>query len=170
MVMKTRLILLTCAMLVSIFSFEAKAQKNEYPGKLPVYGFITADGKKCKEGVVKIYDGNTLISEMATDKKGYFEMGLDMNKYYTLEFETEEMLTKRLSINTVVEKKNAKPVPFECYIDLVPLEKFDGKDISTLDFPVAIVKYNAKKRMFEPSMGYTMSMLQEYNKLTVSED
>lgn len=164
---------LTFAMsLILILGFNpksTKAQMDAIPGKLPVYGQITANGKKVKDGVVKIYEGNSLWREMEANKKGFFEIGLDLNKHYTFEFESEGMLTKRLAVNTQVEKRNAKPIPFECYIDLVSMDKFNGKDVSTLDFPVAIVKYNAKKRLFEPSLAYTMNMLKEYDKLTAEE-
>lgn len=168
--MKTVLTLATC--LTFIFTMgmnKANAQMDAIAGKLPVYGQITAEGKKVKEGTVRIYKGNEVWQEMTTTKKGYFEIGLDLNKHYTFEFETEGMVTKRIAVNTQVEKKTAKPIPFECYINLMSTERFEGKDISNLDFPVAIVKYNAKKRLFEPSLAYTMNMLREYDKLAATE-
>lgn len=171
MIMKTKLSLLLTILLISgLFQINAKAQSSSTERELPVMGFVTAEGKKSKEATVKIYEGNTLWKDIEADKKGYFEIGLELNKHYTFEFMTEGMLTKRLAINTMVEKKTAKPIPFECYIDLVPLEKFNGADVSTLDFPIAIVQYNAKKRAFEPSLQYTMNMLKEYDKLTVSAE
>ena len=169
--MKTALTLVTCLTFVFSMSFnKASAQIEPIPGKLPVYGQITAEGKKVKEGTVKIYQGNILWKELETTKKGYFEIGLDLNSHYTFEFETEGMIPKRISMNTQVEKKNAKPIPFECYIDLVGTDKINGQDISNLDFPVAIVKYNAKKRLFEPSLTYTMNMLKEYDRLVMNEE
>ena len=93
-----------------------------------------------------------------------------MNSHFTFEFITEGMVTKRISVNTQIDKKNARPIPFECYVDLVGEDRFEGKDISNLDFPVAMVQYNAKKRLFEPSLGYSMNMLKEYDKLANNEE
>jgi hypothetical protein len=134
------------------------------PGFLPVFGMVTLNGSKVKTARVNVYDGNQLAMEVATSKKGEFVTELALNKHYTLEFMADGAVTKRIAINTYVENKNAAPVPFDCFVNLVHMEQVAGKDISTLDFPVAMVKYNEKKRAFEPQLGYSMNMMKEYNK------
>jgi hypothetical protein len=169
--MKTHLKLSALIGLMLCIAFPAaQAQMEATPGQLPLYGQLTSNGKKLKEGLVKIYDGNTLWKELETNKKGQFSIGLDLNKYYTLEFCSEGTMTKRITVNTELEKKKAAPVPFEAFVDLVPMEEFQGKDVSNLDFPIAIVTYNPKKRLFEPSLAYSMNMMKEYDKLTASEE
>ncbi len=166
---KTSLLLLIVAITANVNI--SNAQEETKPGFLPVYGVITVNNSKVKEAKVNVYDGNQLVQEIPASKRGEFATDLALNKHYTFEFLAEGAVTKRIAVNTYIEKKNAPPVPFDCFVYLVLLEQVEGSDISILDFPVALVSYNEKKKQFEPQLGYSMNMMKEYNKaLSANKD
>lgn len=139
------------------FSQELDATMN----KLPIYGQITQSGKPAKNVKVTIYSGNEVLEEFVL-KRGIFEVMLNLGNYYTIEVSAEDCLTKRLVLDTKVEKKNLKPAPFDCAIDLIPVAMIGNNDPSMLDFPVACVIYDSKRRSFEPIMEYSMNMMKLY--------
>jgi len=159
-----RYVYILLAAIVVLSSAQVQAQPESKSGFLPVFGTITKGGKKAKEAKIRVYEGNNLWTEFEANSKGNFESMLELNKYYTFEFISDGAVTKRIAVNTSVENKGLAAIPFKCFVDLVPDEKVEGSDTSTLDFPVAIVRYNAKKRVFEPDLEYFMNMMKEYDK------
>jgi len=147
------------ALSVSLVSFsqELDAAMN----KLPIYGQITQSGKPAKNVKVTIYNGNDVLEQFVS-KRGIFEVMLNLGHYYTIEVSSDGCITKRLALDTRVEKKNLKPAPFDCAIDLIPVAMIGKNDPSLLDFPVACVIYDAKRRSFEPIMEYSMNMMKLY--------
>jgi len=145
---------------LSVFSQELDATM----GKLPIYGQITQSGKTAKNVKVKVYNGNNLMEEF-TSKRGIFEVMLDLGHYYTIELSAEGYITKRITLDTKLEKKNVKPSPFDCGIDLIPLTALGNTDPSLLEFPLAYMTYDSKRRSFEPIMEYSMNMMKLYGRV-----
>jgi hypothetical protein len=100
-----------------------------------------------------------------TAKRGEFDIMLDLGHYYTIEVEAEGYVTKRVAFDLIVDKKTLKPPYFDCAVDLIPQTMLRGKDASVLDFPIARIAYDPKKRTFEPVIEYSMNMMKLYGEV-----
>jgi hypothetical protein len=147
-----------------------QAQPTNRPGFISVFGTVTKGDKKDKEAHVRIYEGNNLWADFNVNSKAYFESMLELNKYYTFEFSSNGAISKHVVFDTSVQQNGFIPVPFECYVDLVPSSLFPDADVSILDYPISIVRFNAKEKYFEPDMRYTANMMKEFDKAMANKD
>lgn len=126
-------------------------------------------GNDKAEGVtVSIYDGNYLVSESKTSRNGKFAVDLAKNKHYTVQFDKDGFMTKRIVIDTEIGedgKDNVKTFKF----DVGLIKRESGKDYSILDFPIAIIKYHAESNQFYYDNKYTEHMLEAQKDIEKSE-
>ncbi|MGB0422817.1 MAG: hypothetical protein ACPGED_00775 [Flavobacteriales bacterium] len=132
---------------------------------VPLLGIVTEEGKKCKDAVVQVYDGNDVIQEFLTPANGRFKLTLEFNHYYTLKISKNGMVAKVLAVDTRVKSTRVTVPVYECDIDLIPSSLFIGMNTSILDFPMAIVRYNRRKGEFEHNEDYTAHMRTAYEEL-----
>lgn len=110
---------------------------------------------------IRVYQGNELIEILPVQKKGRFSVMLAKNQNYTLEFEKEGFLTKRVHFSTHAPDEVKKVAPFEFAIVLIEKEKIAGVESQGLDFPAALIRYNPKSGRFEDDNLYTKKMILE---------
>jgi hypothetical protein len=115
-----------------------------------------------------LYDGNYLVSESKTSWNGKFSIGLAKNKHYTVQFDKDGYMTKRIVIDTEIgedDRENVKTFKF----DVGLIKRESGKDYSILDFPIAIIKYHPESNQFFYDNKYTEHMLEAQKDIERSE-
>ncbi len=148
---------------------------------LPSYGQYTAsmDTVECMhvvglaidnnipvDGVtVKLFKGNEEMEceEVSSVAKHDHHFSFDLlgNQYYTVQISKEGYVPRSVGISTevpknfVISETNPKTV-FEFEVDLFKLKK--GADDYYTDFPIALVRYEPKKKKFERSESYTYKL------------
>lgn len=143
------------------------AQIEKVSGGLPVIGAITEDGKRCENAQITVYESNQVVNSFKTPRNGSFQLLLMPGKYYTLDVTKDGYVAKRISFDTEMnDKTNSVPV-YECDLDLVPQVLFQGMDIGMLDFPMAIVEFDARSRSFTHNEKYTTHMRKTYEQLII---
>ncbi len=143
---------------VLYFGLQSFAQQQD-----DYYATFTAliydeNGKKLKNAKIKIYKENEVIVEAVTKKNGKVTFDILLGAYYTLEISKDGYISKRIAIKAY--DKNAKPmydaIPFKFATELIKIKT--KVDFDDLEFPVAILEYDAHKDEFEFVKSYTQQM------------
>ncbi|MEM7291745.1 MAG: hypothetical protein AAF412_15480 [Pseudomonadota bacterium] len=158
----TRIITL---LVLTFLVFDSTAQLAKVNGGLPVVGLVTQEGKRCKDALINVYDGNKLVNQFQTEKNGRFQLLLHTDKYYTIEVIKDNYVTKRVAFDTDMGNRRIDIPVYECDLDIVPQALFAGIDIDDLDFPMAIVSYDQGSRTFGHNEVYTSQMRTTYEEL-----
>lgn len=84
-----------------------------------------------------------------------FKFVLDVNEYYTIEVSKPGFVTRSIVVSTELPQTvNPKPI-FTYGFEVTLFKEKAGVDDYYLDFPVALVGYNKKSKVFENSKNYT---------------
>ena len=158
----------TLQTLIAILFLSTVVLAQEEPNELRIKGVTTFGdiyGAKEKLGDVsiKIYEGNKYLGTFYTDEKGKYDFTLPLNKYITLEFVKENFISKRFVYDTHTPVISEKYKVFE--VQVVMIDKISGVDYEELDFPIAHVRYDAKKKDFDYVDKYTDKMLAKQDKV-----
>lgn len=131
-------------------------------------GDVYTDNEKAADVTVSLFDGNYLVSESKTSRSGKFSIDLAKNKHYTIQFDKDGFMTKRVVIDTEIgedDRDNLKTFKF----DVGLIKRESGKDYSILDFPIAIIKYHSESNQFFYDNKYTEHMLEAQKDIEKSE-
>tara|TARA_R110002049_G_scaffold20846_11_gene76629 strand:- start:600 stop:1085 length:486 start_codon:yes stop_codon:yes gene_type:complete len=123
-------------------------------------GNILIDGKKAKDVKVKFFDGNDCFLEYETKANGKFIFVGECEKYYTLQFEKEGYVTKRVIVKTFNTEELdyiTKVYKFDVSLE----EKKSYLDYSEHDFPIAIFEVDNDLKGFDFDKQYTSQRLEE---------
>jgi len=127
-------------------------------------GKVITESKKDNKVLIKLYEGNKVVSKYQTKRNGKFIMNLERNKKYTLEFAQTDYITKRIMIDTKVNPKEAASAKeFKFDVSLIKAEK--GINYSSLDFPIALIEFEQVLGQFNYNKAYTERMLEEQERL-----
>lgn len=120
---------------------------------VPVHGRVLVDGKTTDGYVVHLFKDNVEMGEVASNKKGRFELELDLDQTYTLELVKEGFMRKYIYLDTSVPKDLVQYPSYEC---TVGLEKNAASNIDPFyrDFPSAIIRYDAELGGFNHNEHY----------------
>jgi hypothetical protein len=131
-----------------LFSGSFMAQEivnHEFSGK------IFVNGKKAKDVTVKVFDGNDCFSVYKTRGNGKFVFTGGAEKHYTLQFEKEGYVTKRVLIKTFNTKELEEDTRiYKFDLDMVEEAQGDVDD----DFPVAIIEIDSDEPEFKVNATY----------------
>lgn len=162
--MKFKVCVFVLLSFMSIVSFAQDKSGSDDEMYYTFYGRIFLENAKGNGVVVRLYDNNTLISTYKTDKKGKFTIGAPSAKHYTLEFEKNGFVTKRVIINTkkvYLSKGNIDDFDFNVHL----IKQEEDIDYSILDFPIALIEYNKSIKGFDYNKKYTRQMHKIQNKV-----
>lgn len=120
---------------------------------LPVHGQVTVDGQKTDAYDIIIYKDNVEMGKLQSDKKGRFELELDLDQFYTVRIVKEGYQEKLIYIDTNLPKELVKYPDYECYVNLVA-PNTAGTDPFYTDFPSAIIKWDETQGGFYHSEQY----------------
>lgn len=120
---------------------------------LPVEGKVTASGANTQDFSVLVYKDNTLLGEVKP-KHGKFLLELDLNQVYSVRLRKEGYQEKLITIDTSIPDQQVQYPAYPCVVNLEPADKFAHSDPFYLDFPSALVRWNAEMQGFYHSSAY----------------
>lgn len=163
MEVKFKPVLTVCLVLIALF-----VQLDSFAGprdSVKLKGMIFNNTSKIKGVVVNIYDHNKLIKNIHVKSSNRFLTNLPVNTLLTIEIKAPDYHTKRFIFDTKIPN-NLKTVPkYEFDIDIFKESELSGINTSFLDFPVGLVSYDKKKKVFHRNKKYTKRMKKAYLKL-----
>jgi hypothetical protein len=114
------------------------------PPNLVITGAVKKSGKRLDNATVTIYKNSRQTDQLITSKDGIFELKLDYNSTYIIEFSKAGFVSKKIEFGTTTpsEKIAEGFNPFEFEISLFESNPKINTDI--LKQPVAKVSYNPK--------------------------
>lgn len=118
--------------------------KNDSIGYIVVNGYIEKNNKSLENASVIVYKNNKKIAHLRTPPNGKFNLKLDYGRYYKIEITKMGMVTKRFEFDTQLPAGINKGAifPFEFTVVLFP--KYNYIDMSILDKPLAIIRYDKR--------------------------
>lgn len=120
---------------------------------VPVSFKVTAEGAKAKRVQVQIYRDNELIHEIPK-AKSKFTVSLDLDNTYTVVLSKEGYRDKSLFMDTRVPQQQIQYSGYACTLNLEAKSKFTHSDPFYMDFPGAIVRWDAEAKGFMPQLAY----------------
>lgn len=128
-------------------------------------GMIYNNKNRVKNVIVNIYSQNKLIKNIHVKASNRFVTYLPVNCMLTIEISAENYHTKRFMFDTNLPE-GTKPIPkYDFDIDIFKEEELSDVNTSLLDFPVGLVSYDPKKKVFIRNKKYTKRMKKAYLKL-----
>ncbi|MCB0795679.1 MAG: hypothetical protein KDB88_13170 [Flavobacteriales bacterium] len=148
--------------LVTLMGTSAIAQRNKLVDQrdqaegwyLPVHGQVLVDGRKASNYTVELFKENERLGEVAVNKKGSYQLELDIDHRYTIRIAKEGYEDKLILIDTALPPDLVTYPDYECYANLIPDAGQKGMDPFYTDFPSAIVRYNEEMGGFYHSENY----------------
>lgn len=150
---------------VLVLAFTYKATFADKPNALEIKGYIFHNETKIENATVKLYQDNTIVQKIHTKKSGKFQFLLFNDINYTIEIEMDKFITERIKVSTKDKTEFGGKYLYEFRVDLMKASKFKGVDISNLDFPTAIIKYNQKLGEYSHDENYAKEVKAEMKKL-----
>lgn len=144
------------------------AAKAPYPpaksSTLQIKGYVLKDDVKINDAAVRLYQNNKVVQKAMT-KKGKFEFILFSDMLYMVEIFKPGCVTERIQISTQEKTEFSGKYSYEFQVDLMSLNRFKGVDISDLDFPTALIKYNAEEGEYMHDVTYSNTVRKELTRL-----
>jgi hypothetical protein len=123
-------------------------------------GNVFIKDSKAKGTLVKIFDNNKCISEYITSNNGKFIFTAESEKYYTIQFEKEGYVTKRIVVKTFnTSELDYLTKTYKFDVNLVKM--MPATDYSHYDFPMAIFELDFVQGEFNFNETYTNNRLKE---------
>jgi len=137
----------------------------EKSASLEVKGYVYHNEDKVDDALVKLYQNNKVVQMVKIKKGGKFQFILFGGLEYMIEINKIDFVTERIQISTKEKTEFNGKYVYEFRVDLLELKAFKGVDISNLDFPTALIKYNAKEGEYMHDITYSETVKQEMKKL-----
>jgi hypothetical protein len=120
---------------------------------LPVHGQVLVDGKEAGGTELILYKDNKEVARTTTDKKGRFQIQLDIDNQFTLRIEKEGFEPKMMHVDATLPPELVTYPDYELYANMLPL---NAKNIDPFysDFPSAIIRWNEEMQGFYHSEHY----------------
>ncbi|MBL4593112.1 MAG: hypothetical protein JKX68_04755 [Flavobacteriales bacterium] len=131
---------------------------------LEIKGYVYENDEKVDEALVKLYQNNKIV-QMTKTKKSKFQFILFSGMQYMVEIDKPGAISERIQISTKERTEFGGKYTYEFRVDLMKASKFKGVDISNLDFPTALIKYNADEGEYMHDMAYGKQVRAELKKL-----
>ena len=155
------------SILVILFIVLSAAIKPVFLAKtssLEIKGYVFENNEKVDQALVKLYQNNKIV-QMTKTKKSKFQFILFSGMRYMVEIEKKGSVSERIQISTVERTEFGGKYTYEFRVDLMKASKFKGVDISNLDFPTAIIKYDAEEGEYMHDANYGKQVRADLKKL-----
>ena len=138
----------------------------EKTSSLEIKGYVFDDkDKKIENAFIKLYQSNKVVQMTTSKKGGKFQFILFSGLEYMVEVNLPGYITERIQISTKEKTEFNGKYLYEFRVDLMKEADFKGVDISNLDFPTAIIKYDAEEGEYMHDEAYTKFVRGEMKKL-----
>ena len=138
---------------------------KEKTSSLEIRGYIFKNEEKIDNALVKLYQNNKIVQLVNTKKGNKFQFILFSGMMYMVEVEKVGFITEKIQISTKENTEFNGKYLYEFKVDLMNENKFKGVDISNLDFPTALIKYNADEGEYMHDVVYSQFVSAELKKL-----
>lgn len=120
---------------------------------VPVHGHVMVEGKKVDGFEVTLYKDNVEMGKVPVNKKGNFELQLDIDQMFTVMITKPGFQNKMIYVDTSLPKDLVEYPDYECFVNLSPP---GAQHIETFftDFPSAIIRWNPEMGGFYHSEQY----------------
>lgn len=120
---------------------------------LPVHGQVLVEGKQAGGTELVLYKDNKEVARTTTDKKGRFQLQLDIDNQFTLRILKEGFDPKMIYIDATLPPELVTYPDYALYANMVHV---NAKNIDHFfsDFPSAIVRWNDEMGGFYHSDHY----------------
>lgn len=160
---KTHSLLLSLFLIVSLqLSATALPSKKD---SIELTGLIYNNKDHVKNVTINIYHHNKLWKTEKLGRTNRLKTYLPKNAVLTVEISAPDHHTKRFMFNTALPNTLKVLPKYRFDIDLFKEEEISGVNSSILDFPVGLVEYDEKKKIFLRNKKYTKKMKKAYLKL-----
>ena len=133
---------------------------------LELKGMVFNDNERVKDAVVNIYDHNKLFKRIDVRASNQFVTNLPLNTILTIEITAPGFHTKRFVMDTTVPGRlKESQLKYDFDMDIFSEEELANINTSFLDFPVGLVSYDHRKKVFHRNKKYTKRMKKAYLKL-----
>ena len=127
---------------------------------LEVYGIALDSAEQPINGVsVKLYKENDELEWTEVTSVAYhdhmFGFKLDVNEHYTIEVSKDGYVTRSVAISTMIPSTVSLEQLFHYEFEVQLFKENKAMDDYYLDFPVALVSYDAKNDVFDNNNNYT---------------
>ncbi len=143
--------------LLFVIMVSAKVPAPAKSSSLEIKGYVFKDDQKVENATVKLYQHNKIV-QMAKTKKSKFEFILFSDLRYMVEISLDGYITERIQISTLERTEFSGKYMYEFRVDLMDDKEFKGVDISDLDFPTALIKYNPEEGEYLHDEDYSKSV------------
>jgi hypothetical protein len=140
------------------------------PSILDASGYVLEDDKKVEGAIVKLYQDNLIVDKLSTKKNGRFRFMLFSDMEYMIEIDKTDCVKERIYLSTKNGGDLADKYYFEFVVDLMKLKEFEGIDVSNLDFPTAIISYDADADEYVHDKMYSKSVRADLRKMKEEKD
>lgn len=137
----------------------------EKTSTLEVKGYVYENDEKAEDAEVRLYQNNKIVQRINIKKGGKFQFILFSGLAYMVEIEKADYVTERIQISTKEKTEFSGKYLYEFRVDLKDIKSFKGVDISNLDFPTALIKYNAEEGEYLHDAVYTEKVRLELKRL-----
>lgn len=120
---------------------------------VPVHGQVLTNGQRTNGYKLFLYKDNEQLGGLDCDKKGRFELELDIDATYTVRITKDGFQEKILVIDTTLPENLVSYPDYEC---TVSLQEAASKNVDPFytDFPSAIIRYSEELGGFYHSEHY----------------
>jgi hypothetical protein len=154
-------------LLILFFVLSAAIKPSIISGKastLEIKGYVFNQETKVEGALVKLYQNNRVVQKVNT-KKGKFQFVLFSGMRYMIEVFKFGSITERIQISTVEKTEFGGKYSYEFRVDLMNASKFSEIDISALDFPTAIIKYDEEEGEYMHDIKYSNQVKEDLRTL-----
>ncbi|KAA3652923.1 MAG: hypothetical protein DWP98_00765 [Bacteroidetes bacterium] len=148
--------------IVSTYHSYAISSKKD---SILLVGKIFNNEERVKDVVINVFDHNLKIKTIKVKSSNFVRTYLPKNTILTIEITAPNFHDKRFMFDSHVPDKLTKLPGYEFDMDIFSIEELSGVNTSLLDFPVGLVKYNSKKKIFIRDKDYTKRMKKLYFQL-----
>lgn len=142
--------------LISVFFLLPLFIYGQDDGKLLLKGKVKHENKKLKNITIFTYTEDMMYTDMLTTENGKFDLELDLNMVYFIEFSKNGYVSKEYKVDTHVKKSRRNDYfKFKFTVTLFPMVK--GQDLSLLNKPVEIIHFDKFYDDFDFDYDYSDS-------------
>jgi hypothetical protein len=156
-------------LLVLSIAFSSAVKPLVYLAKtssLEIKGYVFESDKKVDGALVKLYQNNKIV-QMTKTKKSKFQFILFTGMQYMVEVDKAGFISERIQISTKEKTEFGGKYTYEFRVDLIDADKFKGIDVSNLDFPTAIIKYDEGEGEYMHDANYSKQVRTDLKALKI---
>ncbi len=112
--------------------------------------------------IVNVYQDNEKIKSVHVKNSNRFRLNVPYHSMLTIEITAPDFHAKRFILDSNVPKTVRNTLKYEFDIDIFKEEEIVGVNTSILDFPVGLVAFDEKKKIFKRDKKYTKRMKKVY--------